>query len=128
MIRLGLSPQDRPVSIRTLAEVEELSPEFLEQIFFNLRKGGLIRSTRGPGGGFSLDRDISEISILDIFDAVGESVNLTPCTDDDPENEACGRMGYCIAHDTWKHVNDTFRTHLSGISLKEIIADIDTSS
>ncbi|MBN1411407.1 MAG: Rrf2 family transcriptional regulator, partial [Spirochaetales bacterium] len=83
---------NRPVSIKTIAENEELSPEFLEQIFFKLKKAGLINSYRGPGGGFILSKKLSEISIRDIFEAVQETMAPVPCTDD---SKKCGREKNC---------------------------------
>ena len=75
-----------PVSIKTIAEAESISPEFLEQIFFKLRKAGLIASVRGPGGGFFFAQPLSTILLKDIVVASGEQFELSPCAcseDDD---------------------------------------------
>jgi len=66
-----LSRDGSPVSIKILSEKEGISPEFLEQIFFKLRKAGLILSVRGPGGGFYFARPLAEISLLEILEASG---------------------------------------------------------
>jgi Rrf2 family iron-sulfur cluster assembly transcriptional regulator len=89
ILQLSQQAENSPVSIRTLSELEDISAEFLEQIFFRLRKAGLIKSTRGPGGGFQLVKTLSEITVADIFQAVGEELHFSPCTLDD--GNACGR-------------------------------------
>ena len=68
---------DKPVSIRTLSEIENISPVFLEQIFFKLRKAGVISSVRGPGGGFKFTKSLEETSLKDIIEASEENVELT---------------------------------------------------
>jgi len=77
---LAMSTHTRPVSINTIASGENVSSEFLEQIFYKLKKAGVIRSIRGPGGGFVLARKPEEITVKDILEAVGEMGGLTPCT------------------------------------------------
>ena len=113
VLRLTASDKGKPISIRELSESEDISPEFLEQIFFKLRKAGIIRSTRGPGGGFQLDKPPEEVTVKDIFDAVGEEISLTPCTSDTDPRAPCQRADDCIARDMWvktsNHINDYFR-------------------
>jgi Rrf2 family iron-sulfur cluster assembly transcriptional regulator len=84
---LALEESSKPKAIKFIAKEEDLSPEFLEQIFFRLKRTGMISSVRGPGGGFKLARDPKDISIKEIFDAVGEGLDLTPCTAIPDEDE-----------------------------------------
>ena len=116
--QLAANYTDKPISIRELAEMEELSPEFLEQIFYKLRKAGLINSTRGPGGGFSLNRPPEEISITEIFDAVGEGLDLAPCTISDAE--PCDHKN-CITHHIWVEASNHFREYFRNISVRDIV-------
>jgi len=74
------SIDDDPVSIRSLAESEGISADFLEQIFFKLRRSGIVNSVRGPGGGFRLARPSREISLHEILSAVGERIAISPPT------------------------------------------------
>ncbi|AFG38595.1 RrF2 family transcriptional regulator [Spirochaeta africana] len=108
---LAMANSDKPKPIKAIAEEEGISPEFLEQIFFRLKKTGMISSVRGPGGGFRLARDPKDISVKEIFNAVGEGIDLTPCTtmceEDDalPKNpnaytaSGCERTAECLVHD-----------------------------
>ena len=123
VLKLTLSDTGKPISIRELSEKEDISPEFLEQIFFRLRKSGIIKSTRGPGGGFQLNRDPAEITVKDIFDAVGEEISLTPCTSDTDPRAPCSRENRCIAHEMWVKTSDHIKDYFDGITILEILED-----
>jgi Rrf2 family iron-sulfur cluster assembly transcriptional regulator len=110
--------QNSPVSISQIARDEALSPEFLEQIFFRLKKAGVIRSIRGPKGGFILNKKPSEVSIKAVLDAVGESMFPAPCTD---HATGCGRKTGCPLGPVWQDFYELIRDHLSGITLKDIL-------
>jgi len=112
----------KPISIRVLSETEDISAEFLEQIFFRLRKAGIISSTRGPGGGFRLNRTLSEVSVSDIFQAVGEEVHFAPCTKDENDlEEPCDRKNICHVHEFWEHTYDVFDRYFSTVTLEDIL-------
>jgi Rrf2 family transcriptional regulator, iron-sulfur cluster assembly transcription factor len=121
VLKLTVSDKGKPVSIRELSENEEISPEFLEQIFFRLRKAGIIKSTRGPGGGFRLDKSPDEITVKDIFDAVGEEISLTPCTSDTDPRSPCMRADNCIAHDMWVATSEHFTNYFKDITVQSIL-------
>jgi Rrf2 family iron-sulfur cluster assembly transcriptional regulator len=120
IVNLAASYANRPISIKTIAKEEGISPEFLEQIFFKLKKAGVITSVRGPGGGFVLNKKPSEISVHEILDAVGESTHPTPCTD--PEDSAnCPRREACMMMSTWSEFYDMINKYLEGLSIKDIL-------
>ena len=120
VIGLAAAVNGQPESISKIAVQEGLSPEFLEQIFFKLKKNGLVRSIRGPKGGFLLNRDPALISIKDILDAVGESVFPTPCTNKETE-QACINQEHCPLTQTWQNFYGLIENFLSGVTLKEFI-------
>ncbi|HPB66679.1 MAG TPA: Rrf2 family transcriptional regulator [Spirochaetales bacterium] len=95
-----LSDGSSPVSIKTIGGEEGLSAEFLEQIFFRLKKAGIIRSIRGPGGGFVFAKPLSAILLKDIVMASGEGVDLATCSGDGDE-ERCDRVDRCAAGRVW---------------------------
>jgi len=122
VLNLAAAYANRPISIKTIAADEGISPEFLEQIFFRLKKSGIVSSVRGPGGGFILNRKSSEVTIKDILDAVGEPTFPTPCTDpSDPDR--CSRKSVCRITKTWQRFNDVISEFLSGLTLKDILED-----
>jgi Rrf2 family iron-sulfur cluster assembly transcriptional regulator len=120
VINLAKTNHSRPVSIGSIATQENVSSEFLEQIFFKLKKAGLIRSIRGPGGGFVLNRTPGEISVQDILEAVGETRGLTPCTL--RRKTLCDRPEPCAAHDIWTGLQKTMENYLTNVTLKDILA------
>jgi Rrf2 family iron-sulfur cluster assembly transcriptional regulator len=116
---MAIMGKDRgPVSISSLSEREDISPVFLEQIFFKLRKAGLVSSVRGPGGGFYFARPLEKLTIKDILDAAGEELNLTPC---DKRKSECRRTGYCLSHAVWKNVTDLINDYFRNITLDSIL-------
>ena len=121
VLKLTLEDQGKPISIRELSGAEGISPEFLEQIFFRLRKAGIIKSTRGPGGGFQMDRDPATVSVKDIFDAVGEEISLTPCTSDNDRRAPCSRGNECLSHQMWTDTSEHFNSYFQNITIKDIL-------
>jgi Rrf2 family iron-sulfur cluster assembly transcriptional regulator len=119
VLNLAAQNQNHPISISQISREEDLSPEFLEQIFFKLKKAGVIRSIRGPKGGFVLAWKPSEVTIKTILDAVGESVNPTPCTDG--ASDPCPREKDCALAPVWSEFNDVIEKHLEGVSIKDIL-------
>ena len=117
MTNLALTDSERPVPIKQIASDEGISPEFLEQIFFKLKKSGIISSVRGPGGGFRLNREPSTITVKDIFDAVGEGLEITPCTGD----EDCDRKDTCLVHDFWKEASGHIVGYFARLTLKDVM-------
>ena len=114
---LALAGSDRPVPIKVIAGDEGISPEFLEQIFFRLKKAGIINSVRGPGGGFTLERNPADITVKEIFEAVGEGLEITPCTGDDD----CERQENCLVRDVWKDASDHIVGYFERLTLERVI-------
>jgi len=120
VVNLAAAVDDKPVSISQIAGQENLSPEFLEQIFFKLKKAGVIRSVRGPKGGFILNRDPREITIKTILDAVGEPLSPAPCANG--RLAPCPRQAECAIAPVWQEFYKVMEHHLAGISLEDILA------
>jgi Rrf2 family iron-sulfur cluster assembly transcriptional regulator len=115
MANLARDNSQKPKAIKNIAAEENISPEFLEQIFFKLKKSGVISSVRGPGGGFVITKPLTEINVADIFLAVDEGLDLSPCTaacNDVPEFD-CDQTDNCLAYVVWKdatlHITEYFR-------------------
>ncbi|MFP3959614.1 MAG: RrF2 family transcriptional regulator [Spirochaetaceae bacterium] len=123
LVKLALDGSGKPIPIKKLAEAEEISPEFLEQIFFRLKKAGIIDSVRGPGGGFILRRDPEEITVRAIFDAVGEGIELTPCTtpSHNGATQECDRAEQCLMHDVWQEVSSHITSYFEQLTLQKIL-------
>jgi Rrf2 family iron-sulfur cluster assembly transcriptional regulator len=106
------------VSINTLSGEEHISSVFLEQIFFKLRKAGIVSSVRGPGGGFCFARPLDKLTVKEILDAAGEDLSVTPC---DKHNEDCDREPACLSHRIWVEMTELVNRYLAGITIASIL-------
>ena len=106
------------VSISSLSEAEDISSIFLEQIFFKLKKANIVKSVRGPGGGFAFDRPLDSITVQEILDAAGEELSMKFC---DKNVKDCDRMSECISHKVFASVSDKVDEYLRSITLKKIL-------
>jgi Rrf2 family iron-sulfur cluster assembly transcriptional regulator len=116
MAKIGKN--DVPVSINNLSEQENISSVFLEQIFYKLRKAGIVSSIRGPGGGFCFARPLKEITVKEILCAAGENLDLIFC---DKRNDNCDRIGDCLSHAVWLEVNELVKNYFDNITIESII-------
>ncbi|GHV88364.1 putative HTH-type transcriptional regulator [Spirochaetia bacterium] len=113
-----LGTDGSPVSISNLSEQEDISPVFLEQIFFKLRKAGVVESVRGPGGGFCFARPLNKVTVRDVLYAAGEDLDLIAC---EKQNLDCDRVGYCLSHAVWTDVTILINKYFNSITLAQVI-------
>lgn len=118
MLDLALHAQHEPVSLADISERQSISVSYLEQLFAKLRKGGLVCSVRGPGGGYQLARDGGAIFIAEIIDAVDESVDVTRCGG----KGDCQQGVTCLTHDLWSDLSAQLHGFLAAISLQELLS------
>ena len=117
MLDLALHREQGPVNLAEISSRQAISLSYLEQLFSRLRKFGLVGSARGPGGGYLLGRDASEITIADVIQAVDESVDATRCRG----AKNCQGDERCLTHDLWEELSQQITGFLSGISLADMI-------
>jgi Rrf2 family iron-sulfur cluster assembly transcriptional regulator len=101
------------VSINSMAEAEDISSVFLEQIFFRLRKAGIVNSVRGPGGGFSFALPLDKLTVKALLEAAGEDLTASTCD----KHSECDRTGTCISHKVWGDLNTVVNKYLESLSL-----------
>ena len=118
MFDLALYSQVYPVSLGEISDRQGISLSYLEQLFAKLRKGGLVVSTRGPGGGYTLAKGTEQVSIADIIGAVNESIDATNCGG----LENCKGDSPCLTHDLWAGLTQQINQFLSGVTLADLIA------
>ena len=117
MLDLALHQGQRPVTLQDIAMNQEISLSYLEQLFARLRQGGLVRGTRGPGGGYRLAKDASAVSIAGIISAVDEKADLTRCGG----NADCQQGEECLTHELWAELSEKIYQFLDDISLADLI-------
>lgn len=118
MVRLAAQHEDRPVSIREISGIEDISLPYLEQLFACLRRSELVKSVRGPGGGYVLSRPAVEISLLQIIESVDETIAPAACTENDA---VCMRSPDCFMYPVWSELGEKIREFLVGISVDDLM-------
>ena len=109
-----------PVALAEIAERQEISLSYLEQLFAKLRRGELVKSVRGPGGGYLLSREANEIRISDVILAVDEPIKATRCELGSPKG-CLPSSGRCITHDLWEGLSYQIQMYLNSVSLGDVI-------
>ncbi|MES9858317.1 MAG: Fe-S cluster assembly transcriptional regulator IscR [Sedimenticola sp.] len=118
MLDLALHHGEGPITLADIAKRQGISLSYLEQLFSRLRKRTLVGSVRGPGGGYVLSRDSSEISIAEVIGAVDERVDTTRCGGD----HNCQGNERCLTHDLWRDLSGQIYDYLNQISLHDLMA------
>jgi Rrf2 family transcriptional regulator, iron-sulfur cluster assembly transcription factor len=119
MVDLACHSGGAPVSLSEIAERQEISLSYLEQLFAMLRKSGLVKSVRGPGGGYLLAFDRAATRIADIILAVDEPIRATRCTPGAPVGCRANRTR-CLTHDLWEELGNQIHLYLSSVSLADV--------
>ncbi|SFV60794.1 Iron-sulfur cluster regulator IscR [hydrothermal vent metagenome] len=117
MLDLSLEYNNKPITLSVISERQNISLSYLEQLFTKLRRNNLVKSIRGPGGGYMLNKLPEDISIVDIIEAVDENVDLRRCKG----ASNCNGGKRCISHVLWCDLSSQMRSFLKSINLKELI-------
>jgi Rrf2 family iron-sulfur cluster assembly transcriptional regulator len=121
MTDLATNASGRPVALADIAKRQEISLSYLEQLFAKLRRGGLVRSVRGPGGGYLLARGADATPISDIILAVDEPIRATRCTPGAPKG-CTGLSSRCTTHSLWEALGKSIEDFLASVTLADVCA------
>ncbi len=117
LVSLNLTSNGAPVPIKEIAEREHISLNYLEQLFVKLRRGDIVRSIRGPGGGYVVARRAAEIRIDQIIDSVEEAIMPLSCMNDDG---SCGCDTKCATQAVWQGLGHQIRNFLASMTLEDL--------
>lgn len=117
MLDLALHHDQGPINLSDISSRQGISLSYLEQLFSRLRKQGLVASSRGPGGGYTLGRTSEAISVSDVIRAVDETVDATRCHG----LKNCQGEDRCLTHDLWEELSEQITGFLSNISLESLV-------
>ncbi|MDF0606174.1 Fe-S cluster assembly transcriptional regulator IscR [Neisseriaceae bacterium TC5R-5] len=117
MLDLAMRQGCGPVTLAGISERQSISLSYLEQLFGKLRRAELVDSIRGPGGGYTVSKNLLNITVADIIVAVDESVDATQCAG----RENCHDNHRCMTHDLWTNLNITIFDYLSNVSLASLV-------
>lgn len=111
-----------PVSLADIAKRQNLSQNYLEQLFVKLRKASLVNSVRGPGGGYLVSRSADTITIGQIFEAVDENIALTDCIDFEGESQGnCSLSCDCKTQALWSKLCQHLNELIFSITLADVV-------
>ena len=103
--------------LAAIALRQDISQSYLEQLFGRLKRSGLVRSIRGPGGGYELVGDVEQINVSEILTAVGEGLDATRCGG----SGDCQDGQTCLTHELWSDLSMQIDLFLSRITLASLI-------
>ena len=119
MVDLATHSKGKPTTLADVADRQEISLSYLEQLFGHLRRGQLVTSVRGPGGGYLLAREPAEIRVADVIIAVDEPIKATRCTPGSPAG-CHGGQQRCLTHDLWEELGNQIYLFLNSVSLEDV--------
>ena len=119
MLDLALHYDQGAVTLADIAKRQGISLSYLEQLFAKLRRNGLVDSVRGPGGGYNLASNPSEISVADIVLAINENIDARRCGG----KANCDGDERCLTHELWESLSIRISDFLSGISLADLVSN-----
>lgn len=117
LLDLALQPAEQTITLAEIAVRQSISVAYLEQLFAKLKRQGLVASVRGANGGYYLARPAASITVLEIIEAVNETVDATRC--DHQGN--CQNGAMCLTHDLWHNLSLHIADYLANISLDDLI-------
>jgi Rrf2 family cysteine metabolism transcriptional repressor len=122
MVDLAIHSQDRHIALRHIAERQEISEHYLEQLIAVLRKAGLVKSVRGAQGGYTLALSPSEITVGDVLRALEGSLAPVDCVSEDVNSE-CNEWDCCVTRTVWKKIRDKINEVVDSITLQDLLTD-----
>jgi len=125
MLDLAIHAVQKPVALADISVRQGISLSYLEQLFSKLRQNQLVKSIRGPGGGYQLRLAASEVSIAEVISAVNESIDTTRCGDKSADKGGdrigCQDGEQCLTHHLWMDLSQQIHTFLSDITLLDLM-------
>lgn len=113
------SQGDKPVSLSEISLRQNISLPFLEQIFLSLKKSGIVKSVRGPTGGYLFAKNPHYVKVYDVIQAIDEELKITKCNGID---FGClsKKKSKCLTHNLWKNLTNHISSFLNSISIKDV--------
>lgn len=113
-----------PAQIQDISRRQQISPRYLEQIFQNLKRAGILKSKRGPQGGYCLARKPEEITVLEILNATEQDVLLVDCAGATPKkpkrSSECPFEGNCVTQTVWEEASTLLNNLFGNMTLKTL--------
>ncbi|MCT4565404.1 MAG: Rrf2 family transcriptional regulator [Maledivibacter sp.] len=122
MFELALSYGEGPTPLNNIAQKQNLSLHYLEQLFATLRKAGLVKSIRGAQGGYILADKPENITVGNVLRTLEGPIAPSDCVIEDEESE-CSRLGHCVTRTIWGRIKDSIDEVIDSITLQDMVDD-----
>ena len=122
VIDLAVYAKEEPVSLAAVAERQNISISYLEQLIAKLKKAGIVKSTRGAQGGYTLAKTPDKISVGEILRALEGTLNPVDCVAGKKDSE-CSSFDFCVTKYVWQRISDSINDTVDAISLAELLVE-----
>ncbi|MBN1573822.1 MAG: Rrf2 family transcriptional regulator [Deltaproteobacteria bacterium] len=121
LVMLMILGDDGPVTLKEISDAEDISLNYLEQLFSKMRKGKIVKSIKGPGGGYILARNSEEIKVGEIIEVVEESISPVACVDDGAHAQSCCvRSHKCTTQWLWAELGARIKDFLNSVTIQDL--------
>jgi len=124
IIEIAKHTSDNPITRKTICESQQISSSYLENILIILKNQGIIKTTRGPRGGYSLAKDPSEITMYDIVNVFEGSISAVHCVDDP---KTCARYSNCPTKIVWEELLRAQSKVLKSFTIEKLMVESDNN-
>ena len=125
MVDIAIHANEKCISLKSIAERQGISENYLEQLMSSLKKGGLVKSTRGSQGGYILNEEPQNISVGDILRALEGNLSPVNCVDDETQEPSCAKgvcIG-CVTKSVWEKIYESLNDVIDNITLGDLVDD-----
>ena len=123
-IDLAVCGESQPVPLASIAQRQEISVSYLEQLMAKLKKAGLVKSVRGVNGGYTIARPAAEISVGDVLRALEGDLTPVECAGIDSHGAVqCSSSSQCVSKIVWKRINDSINDTVNSIYIGELVKE-----
>ena len=120
LLEIATQPKGSPLAIRDISEKQQMSVTYLEQILYKLKNAGIVRSVRGARGGYILARDVDQITVSQIINALDGPISISYCDVPDLREKSCVGPEACVSRILWKRLEHVIDDVLSGVTLADL--------
>ena len=121
IIDMAEAKNDNPVCLSSISQRQNISLSYLEQIFSKLRKTGIVRSIKGPGGGYILNLKAEQITTADVIRAIEEPIKMTKCKNS--SGGCTNKSSKCKTHNLWKGLEIAIYSYFQSVSIYDIVSN-----
>lgn len=123
-IDLAVCGEEEPVSLNSIAQRQEISVSYLEQLMAKLKKAGLVKSVRGINGGYQVAKPVEEISVGDVLRVLEGDLTPVECAGiGDNKETSCSGSSQCVSKIVWKRINDSINDTVNSIYIGELVKE-----